>query len=95
MTREWRNGDRVEIDLPMRTTIERLPDGSDYVAILHGPIVLAARTGEEHARWVDCRGRPHGARVARAVPAARQRADAGRRHLDDGRSLSVRYPAGH
>jgi DUF1680 family protein len=47
IAREWRNGDRVEIDLPMRTTLERLPDGSDYVAILHGPIVLAARTGEE------------------------------------------------
>ena len=31
----------------MRTAIERLPDGSDYVAILHGPIVLAARTGTE------------------------------------------------
>ena len=47
VTREWRNGDRVEIDLPMGTTIERLPDGSDYVAILHGPIVLAAKTGTE------------------------------------------------
>ncbi len=47
VTREWENGDRVEIDLPMRTTTERLPDGSDYVAILHGPIVLAAKTGDD------------------------------------------------
>ena len=47
MTREWRNGDRIEIDLPMRTTVERLPDGSDYVALLHGPIVLAAKAGAE------------------------------------------------
>jgi DUF1680 family protein len=44
ITREWSDGDRVEIDLPMRTTLERLPDQSDYVAILRGPIVLAART---------------------------------------------------
>lgn len=47
LSREWREGDRIEIDLPMRTTIERLPDGSDYVAVLHGPIVLAAKTGTE------------------------------------------------
>jgi uncharacterized protein len=45
--REWRDGDRVEVSLPMRTTFERLPDGSDYVAVLHGPIVLAAKTGAE------------------------------------------------
>lgn len=45
--REWANGDTVEIDLPMRTRVEGLPDGSDYVALMHGPIVLAARTGTE------------------------------------------------
>ncbi len=43
--REWRDGDRVEIDLPMRTTVERLPDGSDWVAILLGPIALASPAG--------------------------------------------------
>jgi DUF1680 family protein len=43
--RQWRDGDRVEIALPMRTTVEQLPDGSDWVAILHGPIVLAATSG--------------------------------------------------
>ena len=47
ITRDWSDGDRVEIELPMHTTIERLPDGSDYVAVLHGPIVLAAKTGAE------------------------------------------------
>ena len=45
LTREWRDGDRVDVDLPMTTKLERLPDGSDYVAVVHGPIVLAARTG--------------------------------------------------
>lgn len=48
--REWRNGDRVEIELPMRTTVERLPDGSDWVAILHGPIVLASPDGTNNLR---------------------------------------------
>ena len=45
--RTWQNGDELEIALPMRTHIEHLPDGSDYVTIMHGPIVLAAKTGTE------------------------------------------------
>jgi DUF1680 family protein len=47
LEREWRNGDTVEVDLGLRTTLEQLPDGSPYFAVLHGPIVLAARTGTE------------------------------------------------
>lgn len=45
--REWQNGDTIEVELPMTTTLERLPDGSDWAAILHGPIVLAARSGKD------------------------------------------------
>lgn len=44
---EWNDGDRIEVSLPMRTAIERLPDGSDWVAITHGPIVLASPCGEK------------------------------------------------
>jgi DUF1680 family protein len=47
LPRTWQDGDSIEIDLPMRTTLEQLPDGSDYVAVMHGPIVLAAKTGTE------------------------------------------------
>jgi DUF1680 family protein len=43
--REWRDGDRVVIGLPMHTTVEGLPDGSPWYAILHGPIVLAHPAG--------------------------------------------------
>ena len=43
--RRWRDGDRVELELPMRTTAERLPDGSSWVAILNGPILLASPSG--------------------------------------------------
>jgi DUF1680 family protein len=46
--REWKNGDTVDVDLPMRTSVERLPDGSDWVAILYGPIVLANPDGTEN-----------------------------------------------
>jgi hypothetical protein len=34
----------------MRTTVERLPDGSDWVAILRGPIVLASPDGTNDMR---------------------------------------------
>ncbi len=40
--RVWASGDVVNIALPMHTTTEFMPDGSDWVAFLRGPIVLAA-----------------------------------------------------
>ena len=46
--RQWQEGDRIEIGLPMSTRIESLPDGSDWVAVMHGPLMLAARAGQEH-----------------------------------------------
>jgi DUF1680 family protein len=42
--RAWRKGDRVDVDLPMTTRLEQMPDKSRYYAVLHGPIVLAAKT---------------------------------------------------
>lgn len=43
--KSWKTGDVVEILYPMYTHVEDLPNVSDYVAILHGPIVLSAKTG--------------------------------------------------
>lgn len=40
--RQWKKGDMITITLPMHTTTEQLPDGSNYEAVLHGPIVMAA-----------------------------------------------------
>jgi len=45
---QWKNGDTVDVALPMHTRVERLPDGSDWVAILYGPIVLAKPDGTEN-----------------------------------------------
>jgi DUF1680 family protein len=42
--RLWRDGDKVEIRLPMKTHLEQMPDKSSYYAVLHGPVVLAAKT---------------------------------------------------
>lgn len=44
LKRTWKKGDKVELTVPMRTTVEQLPDGESYYSILHGPIVLAAKT---------------------------------------------------
>ena len=45
--RKWKTGDQVQLRLPMQTKLEQLPDQSPYYAVLHGPIVLAAKTGTE------------------------------------------------
>ena len=45
--RTWNPGDCLEVILPMHTTLEAMPHVPDYVAVLHGPIVLAAKTGTE------------------------------------------------
>ncbi len=38
--REWRSGDRVEIDFDMRIRIQPAFDGGDRIAVLYGPLVL-------------------------------------------------------
>lgn len=46
--RKWKKGDVIEISLPMHNTIEPLQNEEEYIAVLHGPIVMAARTSQEH-----------------------------------------------
>jgi uncharacterized protein len=50
INRRWKKGDVVQINLPMHNTIEHLPNLSVYVAVMHGPILLAAKTGTEDLR---------------------------------------------
>ena len=45
--RLWKKGDVVQILLPMHNSIEHLPNVSSYIAIMHGPILLGAKTGTE------------------------------------------------
>ena len=47
ITREWRDGDLVDVDLPMTLRVEPLPGSADVVAFMYGPIVLAGRLGRE------------------------------------------------
>ena len=46
LSREWRDGDRVELRLPMTLRTEPLPGTSNLVAFLYGPIVLAGELGK-------------------------------------------------
>ncbi|WP_224995364.1 glycoside hydrolase family 127 protein [Cesiribacter sp. SM1] len=48
ISRKWKKGDRVAVTLPMQTRLEQLPDGSPYYAVMHGPLVMAAKTGTEN-----------------------------------------------
>jgi DUF1680 family protein len=45
--REWRPGDRITFRAPLSLHAEGLPDGSPWRAFLAGPIVLAARSGDD------------------------------------------------
>lgn len=45
--RTWRDGDRVEMELPMRLHMESMPDDPTLQAILYGPLVLAGELGDE------------------------------------------------
>lgn len=45
--KSWKSGDVIEVLFPMYTHVEDLPNVSDYVALLHGPIVLSAKTGTD------------------------------------------------
>ena len=45
LARVWKVGDRVEMELPMRLSVETLPDDPSLQAFLYGPVVLAADLG--------------------------------------------------
>ncbi len=47
LNRQWKKGDVVLVSLPMHNTIEQLPNVPEYIAFMHGPILLGAKTGTE------------------------------------------------
>lgn len=47
INRNWKKGDLIEINLPMHNTISHLPNVPEYIAIMHGPILLGAKTGTQ------------------------------------------------
>jgi DUF1680 family protein len=47
LDRQWKKGDIVQVFLPMHNTIEQLPNVPEYIAIMHGPVLLGAKTGTD------------------------------------------------
>ena len=47
LTRTWRKGDHVEMDLPMHLSVEAMPDDPKTQAFLFGPVVLAGDLGSD------------------------------------------------
>ena len=45
--RQWKKGDVVEVSFPMHNSVKYLPNLTQYVALMHGPIMLAMKTGTE------------------------------------------------
>jgi DUF1680 family protein len=46
--RQWKTGDRIEVELPMTARLEAIdPQHADTVALLVGPVVLFAVTDSE------------------------------------------------
>ncbi|WP_428741899.1 beta-L-arabinofuranosidase domain-containing protein [Tenacibaculum sp.] len=44
INRTWKSGDKITVRFKTSTHLENLPDGSNWVAFVNGPIVLAAKT---------------------------------------------------
>ena len=45
--REWKNGDRVDVRLPMSLHTEAMPDNPQMIAVMYRPMVLAGDLGKE------------------------------------------------
>jgi len=60
LERVWRNGDKIEVSLPMNFHLDRLPDKMNIAAILYGPLVLAGELGGAQALTADKVYGPYG-----------------------------------
>ena len=45
--RKWKKGDVVEVTFPMHNSIKYMPNVPEYIALMHGPILLGMKTGTE------------------------------------------------
>jgi hypothetical protein len=66
LNRVWKNGDKIELRLPMELHIHRMPDDETVQAVMYGPLVLAGTFGlvtEKEMAESDGRGQPKLAKV--------------------------------
>ena len=65
--REWKNGDVVQIRMPMSLRMESMPDDPNLVGLLYGPIVLAGDLGKD-GLTPDLRYGPSAPQLGRVAP---------------------------
>jgi len=65
--REWKDGDVLEVSIPMGLHLESMPDDPKMVAFLYGPIVLAGDLGTEGLTETERYG-PSAPRLGRLRP---------------------------
>ena len=58
LDRTWRQGDRVEVHLPMRLHTAPMPDDATVQAVMYGPIVLAGKLGAAGLTAENLRAEP-------------------------------------
>ena len=58
MRRTWKDGDRVEVDMPMSLHAHPMPDDETLQAIMYGPVVLVGELGTEGLTREQMYGRP-------------------------------------
>lgn len=56
--RVWRDGDRLEVSLPMRLHVAATPDDPAVQAVMYGPLVLVGRLGTEGLTPATLRAAP-------------------------------------
>ncbi|NLM97014.1 MAG: hypothetical protein GX175_05320 [Halanaerobiaceae bacterium] len=63
VSRDWQDGDRLELHLPLEVKVSRLPDNRNAVAFSYGPVVLCTSFGAEEMVI-----EPHWASVKAVIP---------------------------
>jgi len=71
LDRTWKTGDRIDLEMPMRLTVESMPDDPTLQAFLYGPLVLAGDLGNEGLTEALIIG-PNGPALNRPRPGAAQ-----------------------
>ena len=56
--RVWRNGDRIDIRLPMSLHVAPMPDDPTLQAVMYGPLVLAGKLGTTGLNTKNLRAPP-------------------------------------
>ncbi len=66
INRKWKDGDVVELKMPMHISVVEMPNVPEYVSIMRGPIVLGAKYSDkdltglvgDDSRWAHIAGGP-------------------------------------